>query len=181
MTISGGCSANHRDGLFPGRVHLDRWPPTLNPMCLRVFILSDKQLPASVRTRGCSVDSVQLASEWKAFSSSLSHAAEFTIGGCGCALIPSAAHRRSAGRGAESSPCRLLGEVLDRAGADGCRVQLLVAWAGRELDAPTALGDMTVDAVAEGRLPLSDCVSGPPLTVRVVGATRASKEPLAGR
>jgi hypothetical protein len=57
----------------------------------------------------------------------------------------------------------------------------LVAWAGRESDAPIALGDITVDAVAEGRLPLSDCVSGPPLTVRVVGAARTSREPLACR
>ena len=148
----------------------DRLLRILSAMCLRIFILSDKPLPESVRVRGCSVDSVRPASAWGAFSSTSPHAAEFTIGGCGCALIPSIAHRRAAGRGSESSPSRLLGEVLGRALADGRRVQLLVAWAERASNAPTALGDITVDAVAEGRLPLSDCVSGPSLTVRVVGA-----------
>ena len=175
MTISGGCSANHRDGLFPRRVHLDRWPPTLHPMCLRVFILSDKHLPASVRTRGCSVDSVQLASEWKAFSSSFFHAAEFTIGGCGCALIPSAAHGRASGHGPSTSPCQLLGAVLDRALVDRCRLRLLIAWAGRELDAPTAIGDITVGDIAEDRLPLSGCVSGAPLRCRVVAPTQVTR------
>ena len=150
-------------------------------MCLRLFILSDKPLPDSVRMRGCSVDPVRPAPAWRAFSSTSTHAAEFTIGGCGCALIPSVAHRRPAGHGTESSPCRLLGEVLGRALADGRRLQLLAAWAERESDAPTALGDITVDWIAEGRLPLSDCVSGPPLTARVVGAARTSREPLAGR
>jgi hypothetical protein len=149
---------------------LDRLLPTLSALCLRIFILSDKPLPESVRVRGCSVDSVRPAPAWGAFSSPSPHAAEFTIGGCGCALIPSIAHRHAAGRGSDSSPSRLLGEVLGRALANGRRLQLLVAWAERESDAPTALGDITVDAVAEGRLPLSDCVSGPPLTVRVVGA-----------
>ncbi len=160
---------------------VDRLRPTLSAMCLRIFILSDKPLPESVRMRGCSVDPVRPASAWRAFSSTSTHAAEFTIGGCGCALIPSVAHRRPAGRGTESSPCRLLGEVLGRALADGRRLQLLVAWAERESDAPTALGDITVDAVAEGRLPLSDCVSGPPLTVRIVGAAVTAREPVAGR
>jgi hypothetical protein len=60
--------------------------------------------------------------------------------------------------------------VLGRGLADGRRLQLLVAWAGRESEAPTAHGDITVDAIARGRLPSSDCVSGPPLTVRVVAA-----------
>jgi hypothetical protein len=160
---------------------LDRLPPTLSAMCLRVLILSDKLLPESIRTRGCSVGPVRLAPAWKALSPTLTHGAEFTIGGCGCALIPSIAHRRPAGRGAESSPCLLLGEVLGRTLVDGRRLQLLVAWAGRESDAPIALGDITVDAVAEGRLPLSDCVLGPPLTVRVVGAARKAREPVAGR
>jgi len=149
-------------------------------MCLRVFILSDGRLPASVRTRGCSVDPVRPAPAWRAFSSGLTHAAEFTIGGCGCALVPSFGHRRAAGHGSEPSPCRLLGEVLGRALADGRRLQLFVAWADRESDAPTELGEMPVDAVAAGRLPLSVCVSGPPLAVRVVGAARSTREPAAG-
>jgi hypothetical protein len=158
-----------------GRRCADRSPPTLKAMCLRVFILSDKPLPASVRTRGCSVDSVQLAPEWKAFSSSLAHAAEFTVGGCACALIPSAAHRRAAGHGPSTPPCQLLGAVLDRALVDRRRLRLLIAWAGRESDAPTAIGDITVGDIAEGRLPLSECVSGAPLTGRVVAPTQVAR------
>ena len=148
---------------------LGRSPPTLGAVCLRVFILSDEPLPPSVRMRGCSVDPIQPAPAWRALSPTSTHAAEFTIGGCGCALLPDVAHRRAGGNWPEIVPCRLLGEVLGRALADGRHLQLLVAWAERESDAPTALGDITVDVVSEGRLPLSDCVSGPPLTVRVVG------------
>jgi hypothetical protein len=57
---------------------------------------------------------------------------------------------------------------------------VVVGTAWRALS-PTSTHAAEFTIGARGRLPSSDCVSGPPLTVRVAGAARMAKEPVAGR
>lgn len=144
-------------------------------MCVRVYILSDTPLPERMGVRGCNVSPIGRVPVSKAVFPMHTCVAEFTIGGCGCALVPVAAHRENGGSGPNSSPHHLLGEVLKRCLSEGHRVELLVSWAGRETDAATQRPEVTVDVVAEGRLPLSECVDGPPLRVGVVAGGRTVK------
>jgi hypothetical protein len=136
-------------------------------MCVRVYIQSDSPLIDRIGVRGCSLTQVEPLPSWKSARPAFPFAAEFAIGGCGCALIAEVAHGHRAGSGSPS-PHKLLAEVLARLLSDGRRVQLLAAWAGRESEAAPQRAAITVSTVAEGRLPLTECIDGPPLRVAVI-------------
>lgn len=141
-------------------------------MCLRIYILSDKPLPERLGVRGCAVAPTTPFAAWLAAYPAFRFAAEFLVGGCGCALIPTLAHGGRAGLRAAPSPHQLLGEVLSRLMADRRSVQLLTVWAGGEPIAPKHGPDVAVDAILEGRLPLAECIDGPPLRFKVVPNTQ---------